>query len=201
MKATIPLTCLLAFISISANTYASGDPAAGQQKSELCQGCHGMDGNSFNPEWPDLAGQNSKYLARQIRDFQSGARVDPTMSGMVAGLEAADIADIAAWFSQQKPVPEEGEGNATGSKLYRGGNRYSQVPACAGCHGPNGVGNGPGAIPLLAGQKADYTAKTLRDYKSGARTNDVNSIMQNIAAKMTDKEIEAVAAHIAVMGK
>ena len=92
--------CLL--ISITANTYvyASGNPVAGKEKSASCQGCHGPDGNSYSPDWPNLASQNTAYLAKQVQDFQSGARKDPTMSPMAIGLAQKDIADITAM-----PVP------------------------------------------------------------------------------------------------
>jgi len=192
------LFCL--FISISANTYAAGDPAAGQEKSAVCQGCHGPDGNSFSPEWPNLASQNVGYLSKQLHDFQSGNRKNETMTDMAAGLKEKDIQDIASYFSQQKVKTEAGASSAVGKKIYGGGNRYSSLPACAGCHGPHGVGNGPGMIPWLAGQKAGYVAKALRDFRSGARSNDRNNIMQDIAAKMTDKEIDAVASYLAGLG-
>lgn len=191
--------CLL--ISITANTYvyAAGNPAAGQEKSTSCQGCHGPDGNSFSPDWPNLASQNTAYLAKQIRDFQSGARKDPTMSAMVVGLGQKDITDITAYFSTQAVKGDASAKSPAGKRLYEGGNRYNRTPACASCHGPNGVGNGPGGIPGLVGQKAGYTAKTLRDFKSGARNNDHSDMMQTIAAKLSDKEIDAVAAFIAGM--
>lgn len=187
-------------ISITANTYAAGDPAAGKEKSAVCQGCHGADGNSYSPEWPNLAEQDSRYLVAQLKDFQSGARKNDIMTGMAAGLSESDIADIAAFFSGQNLVTETVEVNAAGKKLYMGGNQYTGVPACAGCHGPNGAGNGPGKIPRLAGQKSVYVAKALRDFRAGARSNDHNAIMQNLAEKMTDKEIDAVAAFVTGMG-
>ncbi|NOX93069.1 MAG: cytochrome c4 [Gammaproteobacteria bacterium] len=198
--------CLL--ISIPAYTYSSGsidgrtggDVSKGQLKSAACQGCHGPDGNSFSPDWPSLAGQNANYLSGQIRDFQSGARQDPTMQSMVTGLTEQDIADIAAYFGAQKVKTDAASNSAVGKKLYMGGNRYTHLPACAGCHGPNGAGNGPGAIPGLAGQKPGYVIKTMQDFKTGARSNDRNQIMQDIAAKMTEKEIEAVAQFLVGMG-
>lgn len=202
------MLCL--FISISANTYAGavststsgsqGDVSKGQATSATCQGCHGPDGNSFSPDWPNLAGQNIAYLSKQIHDFQSGARLDPTMQSMVTGLTERDIADIAAYFSTQKVTADAASRSAAGQKLFMGGNRYTHLPACAGCHGPNGAGNGPGAIPSLAGQKAGYVAKAMRDFKSGARSNDRNQIMQDIASKMTEKEMDAVAQFLAGMG-
>ncbi len=194
--------CLL--ISITANTYASepaqGDASRGQISSGTCQGCHGPDGNSFSPDWPNLASQNANYLSKQIHDFQSGARKDPTMSSMVVGLAEKDIADIVAYFAAQTAKADAASQSAAGQKLYRGGNRYTHVPACASCHGPHGVGNGPGMIPRLAGQKMGYVGKAMRDFKSGTRSNDRNQIMRDIAAKLTEKEIDAVAQFLAGMG-
>jgi cytochrome c553 len=207
---TLSRIALCALISISANTYAEtqgdskdnsqGNITAGQTKSATCQGCHGPDGNSFSPDWPNLARQNTHFLAKQIHDFQSGARKDPTMSSMVLGLGEQDIRDIAAYFSAQTVNADPASQSSAGKKLYAGGNSYSHVPACAGCHGPNGVGNGPGGIPRLAGQKPGYVAKALRDFKTGVRSNDRNQIMRDIAAKMTEKEIDAMALFLAGMG-
>jgi cytochrome c553 len=191
-------------ISITANTYAAeplqGDASRGQTASATCQGCHGPDGNSFSPDWPNLASQNANYLSKQIHDFQSGARKDPTMSSMAAGLAEKDIADIVAYFASQTVKADAASQSSAGQKLFMGGNRYTHVPACAGCHGPHGAGNGPGAIPHLAGQKAGYVAKAMRDFKSGARSNDRNQIMRDIAEKLTEKEITAVAQFVAGMG-
>ena len=183
------------------NSAFAADPAIGQQKSGLCQGCHGPDGNSLGPSWPSLAGQHSNYIAKQIKDFKAGKRQDPTMSAMVMDLSDEDIADIAAYFSTQKLKPVVGEPDngilLTGKKIYKGGNTYNQVPACAGCHSPTGGGNGPANYPRISSQQKDYLIKTLGDFKSGARANDPNSIMRNIAAKMTTKEINAVATYLA----
>jgi cytochrome c553 len=203
----LPHIVLGLLISISANTYAdidqhnttAPDLNAGQSQSASCQGCHGPDGNSYSPDWPNLAQQGQAYLVKQIEDFQSGARKDPTMSSMVIGLSKTDIRNIAAYFSAQTISADPAAKSSTGKKLYMGGNRYKHVPACAGCHGPNGVGNGPAAIPRLAGQKAAYTAKALRDFKSKARSNDANQIMQEIAAKMSEQEIDAVSLFVSGM--
>jgi len=192
--------CFLIIISSNTYVYASGTPSAGQETSSSCRGCHGPDGNSFSPDWPNLASQNPVYLSKQIRDFQSGDRKDPTMSSMVVGLARGDINDIAAYFSTQAIKADAPATTVAGKRLYEGGNRYSRTPACACCHGRNGVGAGRGGIPRLVGQNSCYTAKTLRDFKSGVRSNDSNGMMQAIAAKLSDKEIEAVSAFMAGMG-
>ncbi|MGD8559067.1 MAG: c-type cytochrome [Gammaproteobacteria bacterium] len=193
----------LIFVATSLTTFAStaGDAAAGKEKSQVCQGCHGVDGNSYSPEWPNLAEQHVSYIGKQLHDYQKGERVNETMSSMVVGLSEQDIRDIAAYFSSQALQPQTTEKDVevvkTGRKIFKGGNRYTGVPACAGCHSPNGVGNAPAAFPHLAGQKPTYIIKTLNDFKNGNRANDINEIMRNIASKLTDNEIAAVAAYVA----
>jgi len=194
-------------VTASAMVLANGNPVAGKEKSQVCQGCHGADGNSYGPEWPNLASQHVTYLTKQIHNFKDGVRKNETMNSMVAGLNEEDIKDIAAFFSSQILGSQQNSSDAkadselikTGRKIYKGGNRYSGVPACAGCHGPNAVGNGPAAFPQLAGQKPTYIIKTLKDFRSGARANDPNEIMRNIAAKLTDSEITAVASYVATL--
>lgn len=190
---------------LSSQWVAAGDAQKGQEKSAVCQGCHGPDGNSLGPDWPNLASQNATYIQKQVTDFQGGKRQDPTMSTMVGGLSKEDIADIAAYFSGQHLKPAAAEGTpessdaALGKKIYKGGNTYNEVPACAGCHGPNGVGNGPAVFPRIAGQKITYLVKALNDFRSGVRSNDPNEIMRNIASKLSDKEIKAVADYVSTM--
>lgn len=201
------LASFFIIFTLSSNAFAEGDAEKGKEKSQVCQGCHGADGNSYGPEWPNLASQHTSYLTKQIRNFKDGVRKNETMNSMVAGLNEEDIKDIAAYFSRQSLVPQGTPSNEqldselikTGRKIYKGGNRYSGVPACAGCHGPNAVGNGPAAFPHLAGQKTTYLIKTLKDFKSGARANDPNEIMRNIAAKLTESEINAVANYVATL--
>jgi cytochrome c553 len=195
--------CALITVATPAIGWTKGNAAAGKEKSQVCQGCHGENGNSYGPEWPNLAAQHSSYLIKQIQNFQEGVRINETMNGMVVGLSQQDIEDIAAYFASQSLQPQEQETDVevikTGRKILKGGNRYTGVPACAGCHGPNGVGNGPAAFPHLAGQKSTYIVKTLKDFQSGARANDTNEIMRNIAAKLTENEINAVAAYMATL--
>ena len=197
------LFSLIACSLLLAGQTLAGNAKAGQEKSAVCQGCHGADGNSVGPEFPHLAGQLSSYLTKQIDNFQNGKRTNEIMNSMVAGLSKEDIADIVAYFSSQKIKPLTGKVDKnvieTGKKIYRGGNSFSGVPACSSCHGPNGVGNGPGKFPLLAGQRVEYVTKTLNDFKSGQRHNDPNEIMRTIVAKMTENEIKSVAAYIAYM--
>lgn len=197
MKQTRLLIGLIALVAASF-VHAAGDVEAGRAKAGLCAGCHGQDGNSLNPIWPKLAGQHATYLEKQLRDFQAKNRVDPTMGPMAAGLSEQDIEDIAAYFASSKSSVQAADADkiAVGEKLYRGGNPDNGLPACIACHGPNGAGSSPAGYPVIGGQHADYMAKTLKDFKSESRENDYQGMMRDIAARMSNKEIEAVASYI-----
>lgn len=193
---TIVLPLFLALATGAA--HGAGDPQAGKEKSATCTACHGADGNSTNPEWPKLAGQHAGYLAKQLREYRSGARENATMNGMAAGLSDEDIEDLAAYYASQevKLGAADPELVEAGEALYRGGNPKTGVASCMGCHGPAGTGNGPAQWPSLSGQHAQYTATQLRYFRAEERANDPNEMMRRVAARMTDREIEAVASYI-----
>ena len=183
----------------STGVHAAGDAKAGKEKAVSCGGCHGADGNSANPAWPKLAGQHADYIVKQLADFKEGKkRSDPLMAGQVASLSSQDMADLGAFFSSK--TGSQGAASealaAAGEKLYRGGNKKKGIAACIACHGPTGAGNPGAKFPKLSGQHAAYVEKAMMDFRSGARTNDMNKMMQNIAEKMSDKEIKAVASYI-----
>lgn len=167
-------------------------------KAVTCSACHGPDGNSVNPEWPNLAGQHVGYLVAQLKAFKSGSRKNVNMNAMAAPLSDQDMSDIAAYFSAQtlKVASVDAAAAAEGGKLYRGGNAATGVPACMACHGPNGAGNAAANFPALRGQHAKYTSLQLNAYKTGERSTDAKEIMRTIASRMTAAEIEAVARHI-----
>lgn len=198
MKKVFLVAAALAVMGTASSAFAAGDAAAGQAKAAACAACHGPDGNSFNPEWPKLAGQHPDYIVKQLKDFKAGVRQNPLMSPMAAPLSDQDILDLAAFFSSQKTQLGEADPNlvAAGEKLYRGGNVASGVSACAACHSPTGTGNPAAMFPRVSGQYAAYVAKQLQDFKTGARTNDAGQMMRNIASKMTDEEIQAVASYM-----
>jgi cytochrome c553 len=178
-----------------------GDPVAGKAKSETCTACHGADGNAVTPLWPKLAGMSEGYLLKQLLEFkkgEQGLRYDPTMLGMVQNLSPQDLADLAAYYASQKMVQGAAQQNlvALGQQIYRGGNILSGVPACAACHDANGKGNYLAGFPRLGGQNAQYIVDQLTKFKNKVRKNDPNSMMEDIAAKLTDKEIEAVASYV-----
>jgi len=180
-------------------TFAAGDAAAGKAKAAMCASCHGADGNSVNPDWPKLAGQHANYLVKQLEDFKKGTeRSNPLMAGMVASLTKTDMENLAAYFSTQKSTYGKADPALVdlGEKIYRGGNKTTGVPACMACHGPNGAGNPQANFPALSGQHAKYVATQLKAFRDGQRSNDAGAMMRNIAAKMTDQEIEAVASYV-----
>ncbi len=193
------LAALLA-LGVAGVAQAAGDAAAGQAKAAVCAACHGMDGNSpANPVWPKLAGQHVDYITKQIADFKAGARTDATMTAMAMPLSDQDAADLAAYFSGQTVSigsAADADKAAAGQKIYQGGIAGKGVSACMACHGPSGAGNPGAKFPSLKGQHGAYVAKALKDFRSGTRTNDAAKMMQSIAAKMSDAEIEAVATYI-----
>ncbi len=175
-----------------------GDAEAGKAKAASCAACHGADGNSTVATFPKLAGQNAPYLMKQLHDFKSGARKNATMSAMAAPLSDQDIDNLAAYFASQKMSTGTADKAlvAKGEKIYRGGNTATGVAACMACHGPTGAGNPAAHFPHLAGQHAQYIVAQLEAFKSGARANDAGKMMREIASKMSDEEMKAVASYI-----
>lgn len=178
--------------STSAKAIYAGDVKAGQEKSGMCVACHGTDGNSAVPMYPKLAGQSANYLAKQLADFKSGARVDPIMAGMVAGLSATDMDDLAAYYAVQTSTAGTSETSEVGHKLYFGGDAKKGITACVACHGVKGKGMAQAGFPAVAGQNTDYLKKQIETFRDGSRSNDNNKIMRNIAIKLSDSDVEAV---------
>jgi cytochrome c553 len=189
----------LAGLFVAAGANAAGDAAAGKTKSATCVACHMTDGNSVNPVWPKLAGQHYDYLVKQLSDFRAGDRSDPTMTAMVAPLNDQDVLDLAAYFSSQTMAPGAANPDLVeqGEMLYTQGNPDSGVAACAGCHGITGVGMAQAKFPQIGSQHPDYLKKQLTDFRAGVRGNDPNGMMRDVAMKLTDAEIEAVASYMA----
>lgn len=187
-----------------------GDAEAGKGKVATCGACHGRDGNSGIAANPKLAGQGAKYLYKQMKDFQSGARQNPIMQAQLSGYSDQDLKNIAAYYAQQEVVSGtvKKEFLELGQKIYRAGNAETGLPACIACHGPAGKGMAGAGFPALAGQHAQYTEKQLKAFRSAGRgdhdgkkrSNDSvdggAAMMQDVAAKMSDDEIQAVASYI-----
>ena len=192
------LIAVVASIALTGVSVAAGNASDGKAKSVSCGACHGTDGNSPNPAWPKLAGQGAAYIAKQLADFKANKRNDPLMSSQAAALSSQDMEDLAAYFSSQAGSQGAADEKlvAAGAKLYRGGNKKKGVAACIACHGPTGAGNPSAKFPSLSGQHAAYLEKAMKDFRSGARTNDMNKMMQLVAEKMSDAEIAAVASYI-----
>jgi cytochrome c553 len=181
------------------------DAAKAQQiAGQVCAACHAADGNSVAAANPKIAGQVSEYLHKQLADFkgQGGrkpVRESAIMTPMVANLSEADMKNLAAFYSGQqiKPAAASDKDLATlGQKIWRGGIAATGVPACAGCHGPGGAGI-PAQYPRLSGQFAEYIAAQLKLFRDGGRANDPNGMMRGVAARLTEREIRAVAEYAA----
>ena len=193
------LVSLLLTLGLTGVAQAAGDAEAGQGKVAVCGACHGADGNSPAPNFPKLAGQGERYLLKQLHDIKSGNRQVVEMTGMLDNLSDQDLEDIAAYFSSQKMSVGAADPKLVqrGEALFRGGKLEEGMPACTGCHSPNGAGLAAAAFPHLGGQHAQYVAKQLTDFREGNRTNDGDSmIMRTVASRLSNKDIEAVASYI-----
>lgn len=184
---------------------AGGNPKAGQTKSELCQGCHGADGNSATGEFPRLAGQKMGYIVKQIKDFQSGSRVNDTMTGMAATIASIeDLKDIASYFSSQKMAKSSSSDASLvkkGEEIFINGNVNADVYGCVNCHGKDGKGKSSenDVFPVIGGQHKEYLIKQLNDFRKGERKNDPAGMMGDIAKKLKDEEIKAVAEYLSTL--
>lgn len=184
--------------SIAAGTANAGDAAQGAQKAAVCGACHGVTGNSVNPEWPNLAGQPEAYVVAQLKAFKEGKRTNALMTPMAVALSEKDMQDLGAHFAQQTPTGLEADPSnwKTGEKLYRGGDTARGIPACIACHGPQGRGNGPAGYPALRGQHGVYAYAQLKAFKGGARSSAGNDIMVSVTDRMTDEEMRALASYL-----
>ena len=173
------------------------DLAKGQASAAVCASCHTSDGSRGSPTYPILQGQHPEYLVKQLTEFKSGKRANAIMSGMAAALSEEDMKNVAAFYAGKAAKPGFAKNKATvelGEKIFRGGIADRNVPACAGCHSPDGAGI-PAQYPRLGGQHADYIEAQLVAFRGGVRKNSLP--MTGVAAKLNDREIKAVADYIA----
>lgn len=186
-------------LAMSTSLMAAGNVAAGKSKAMMCAACHGADGNSPSDMFPKLAGQGEAYLVKQLTEFKSGVRSNAVMAPMVAALSEQDMADIAAYYSSKTITPGAVSEDlaVAGQQIFRAGNKESGLPACMACHGPNGAGVPAAKWPALSGQHSAYVEAQLKSFAAGTRSNDPNSMMRDIASKMTAEEMTAVAAYVA----
>ncbi len=192
---------LLSLLAVSNVVHALGDAEAGKAKSAACGGCHGLDGNSPMDTYPKLAGQNERYIAKQLAEFKANdTRKNAIMMGMAAAVSEADAADIGAYFqskSVSSAAPFDADKIARGRDLYNGGDLQKGIPACKACHGPTGGGNAGMGYPQLGGQYVNYTLAQLKAFKDGSRRNDDKALMRSVVEKLSDTDLESLANYIA----
>jgi cytochrome c553 len=183
------------------------DPPAGAAKAAICAACHGPTGLSSSPEWPNLAGQQEEYLAEQLALFRAQVRSNPVMQAQAQALNAADDQVVSLFYATQTPTGLEADPSswAAGQKLYRAGDADRGIPACFACHGPDGRGNGPARWPALRAQRSVYVYAQLKAYAARTRYTpvagkpappDQAAMMETIAARMTDDEMQSVASYV-----
>lgn len=196
------LLLLAALICYAPLTLAKADITAGKEKAMICAACHSNDGNSPTGTWPKIAGQHAPYIVKQLQDFKKGeTRNDPSMTGMVAGLTPQDMENIAAFYASNKVKLEavKAKDVKLGERLYRAGDYKKGITACIACHGPQGTGNAEAGFPSLSGQHPLYTVTQLQHFKQGKRSNDLNSIMRDIAKRLDEKEMQAIADYVSAL--
>ncbi|SDO43359.1 Cytochrome c553 [Halomonas shengliensis] len=183
-----------------ADLEADADAAAGRDKATACAACHGQEGISPTGAFPNLAGQQASYLAKQIMDIRDGNRVVPQMAGQVDNFSDQDAWDVAKYYADKDAALGQADPDealvARGRELYRAGDMAKGIPACAACHTPTGQGIGTAVYPALSGQHPEYTLSTLQAFAAGERANDPAAIMRDIAGKMSDADMEAVANYV-----
>ncbi|MCT8988384.1 c-type cytochrome [Shewanella phaeophyticola] len=195
--------------TMSSPAMAEGNAEAGKTKVIVCSACHGVDGNSMIDMYPKLAGQHPAYLEKQLTEFRSAmqtggkeGRMDPIMGGMSIALSDTDIADISAFFaSQTQSANPAVEGVEAGEKLYQGGDAARGITSCIACHGPEGSGAAAAGFPMIGGQHANYIKIQLTKFRDGSRNNDLNGMMQDVAKKLSDADIEALSKYISSIKK
>ena len=198
LAAVVAVTSVSAFAAEAKPTVAKPDLAKGEASyGAVCAACHGVDGNSGTPAYPKLSQQHPEYLVKQLQEFKSDKRSNAIMKGFASMLSDEDMKNISYWVASKTAKPgtaKDKELVTLGERIYRGGIADRQVPACAGCHSPNGAGI-PAQYPRLSGQHADYAVAQLTAFRDGVRKNSLQ--MNQIAAKMNDREIKAVADYVA----
>ena len=194
---------LLATTMFAASAQAAGDAAAGEAQVAACGACHGQDGATpLDPSYPNLAGQNEKYLLRQLSMIASNERAIPLMAGQLTGKSEQDLADIAAYYASLPGKIAQAQGDdeqiAKAEAIYRGGIARKGVAACTACHSPRGLGNDQAGFPRLGGQPEAYTIAQLTAYREGQRATDevYGGMMRDIAEGLTDTEIALLADYL-----
>ena len=185
-----------ALMLASAGWAQDGEARARKIIGGSCFLCHGADGESASEVFPRLAGQNAEYIAKQLENFKSGKRKSTAMASMVTELSPADMTALGQFYASRpahKEAAKDTQLAAVGQYIYHQGNKFSGVPSCASCHGPEGAGSN--ALPRLAGQHAAYLDNQLKRFNKRERNND-NAVMHTVVEKMTALEMAAVAEYL-----
>jgi cytochrome c553 len=193
----------------TAEEVLKGSSEAGASKAAVCTACHGVNGNSSNPEWPNLAGQNAVYIREQLAMFKARKRVNEIMYPVVANMAEQDFADVASYFAEQTPAGLEADPSywKAGEALYISGDSARKIPGCVACHGPAGQGNSGAGYPALRAQHSAYTVKQLQNYLTKNRYRDAtdpatvhqtrnSAMMTTIAARLTPEDIRNLASYL-----
>ena len=191
-KFAVSLAALVWLAPVHAQT-AAAPSAAVLEKAQACFACHGPNGNSENPLYPNLAGQTWRYVYIQLKDFKEGRRTDPLMSPMVAALSRDDMIALGNFFAAQKPAPIKFK--ADGARVAAG-KKISDAVLCPMCHLGGFVGQNE--IPKVAGQHPEYIRKQLADFKAKRRTNDAGN-MTSVAGTLSDADIDNLAQYISTL--
>jgi cytochrome c553 len=199
----------LGIANIAAADTVVGSAEAGSTKAAVCTACHGLNGNSANPEWPNLAGQNAAYVREQLGMFKARKRINEIMFPIVKDMSEQDFADVAAYFAAQTPAGLEADPSywKAGESLYKSGDVARNIPACMACHGPSGQGNSGAGYPALRAQHSVYTVKQLQDYLTKNRYRDAtdaavvnqtrnSAMMTTIAARLSPEDIRNLASYL-----
>jgi cytochrome c553 len=200
-------------VDLSKTTW--GDAEAGAGKAAACAACHGADGNPSDPQYPRIAAQSERYIARQLALFASGERhsgLAAVMAPFAQALSPQDMRDVGAYFAKQKSGAGVADDSVVadgpyaglkfyeiGQRIYRAGAADRGIPACLACHGATGAGNPGPAYPHIGGQMADYTARRLSEYKAGVTSEKdpaLFQVMAQVAGKLTEQEISALSSYI-----
>jgi len=189
LKRVATLTVL--FATLPSAFVRAQDPARGEQLAQACAACHGVNGNSTDPQYPILAGQTMRYSYLQLKDYKEGRRLDPDMAAVAANMSKDDMLSVAAYYSEQKPISipfkPDAERAARGKDL-------ADATLCTMCH--QGHYQGQNEVPRVAGQHFEYVRKQLRDFKSRTRTNDA-ATMTSVAFTLSDEDVENIAQYLA----
>ena len=210
VKLAAALLCAgLGIGNLAADPALQGSAEAGATKAAVCTACHGVNGNSTNPEWPSLAGQNAAYIQEQLAMFKARKRINEIMFPIVSPLSEQDFADLGAFYAAQTPAGLEADPSywKAGEALYKSGDVPRGIPACTACHGPAGQGNPAAGYPALRAQHSVYTVKQLQNYLTKNRYRDASdpatvnttrnsAMMTTIAERLTPEDIRNLASYL-----